>query len=76
MIILASQPGGKVMTLRPGRPVNVELEAPDLYARLDPNNMQGRRIDDADRQQVFLNHFGTGLDESLSNAGRLHGWRL
>jgi len=64
------------MTLRPGRPVNVELEAPDLYARLDPNNMQGRRIDDADRQQVFLNHFGTGLDESLSNAGRLHGWRL
>lgn len=50
-----------------------ELGSLALFALEDS---AGRQLSDTERRRDFIANLGKGLDESLANASRLHGWRV
>lgn len=52
-----------------------ELGSLALFVDLDEPE-RGSSLQDARRRRHVLAEIGRGLDESLANAARLHGWRV
>lgn len=65
------------MALRRGRELSVGLEALNLFSRLDsPATGANTTVRDLARRERVREMINTGLDQSLDNKGRLHGWRV
>ncbi|MGA5308684.1 hypothetical protein [Micromonospora taraxaci] len=64
------------MTLQSGRNPSAQLEALRLFSLLDAGNSAGTLISDAERVESFVSGIASGLEESLANPSRLHGWRV
>jgi hypothetical protein len=63
------------MTLRRLKRERGELGSLALFVDLDDPE-RGTSLQDVRRRQYVLAEIGRGLDESLANVARLHGWRV
>jgi hypothetical protein len=63
------------MTLRRLKRERGELGSLALFVDLDDPE-RGASLQDVRRRQYVLDEIGRGLDESLANVARLHGWRV
>jgi len=68
--------GGCCMVLRKLGRLPAELESLGLFAQLESALGPGTTIRDPASMQNFLNQVRQGLQESLANPARLHGWRV
>lgn len=65
------------MTLRKGREPSQSIEALAWYSQFDtPTTGMGATVQDLQRRQAAVDRLKTGMDESLANEARLHGWRV
>lgn len=63
--------------LVPGRKPGGELDALDLFSRIDvPVPGTTTTVPSAERRKSFHEKLNIALDQSLSNRSRLHGWRV
>ena len=66
-----------MMTLRKGREPSQSLEALAWYSQFDtPAGGTGATVQDLQRCQAAVDRLRAGMDESLANKARLHGWRV
>lgn len=64
------------MALRKGREPSAAIEALSWISQFDPKSSDGTTLQDLQRQQAIVATLKRGMDESLSNKARLHGWRV
>ena len=65
------------MILRKGREPSQSIEALAWYSQFDtPTTGMGATVQDLQRRQAAVDRLKTGMDESLANEARLHGWRV
>jgi hypothetical protein len=65
------------MTLRKGREPSQSIEALAWYSQFDtPTTGMGVTVQDLQRRQAAVDRLKVGMDESLANEARLHGWRV
>ncbi len=65
------------MTLRKGREPSQSIEALAWYSQFDtPTTGMGITVQDLQRRQAAVDRLKAGMDESLANEARLHGWRV
>ncbi len=66
-----------MMTLRKGREPSQSIEALAWYSQFDtPTTGMGATVQDLQRRQAAVDRLKAGMDESLANEARLHGWRV
>ncbi len=65
------------MALRRGREPSPSIEALAWYSQFDaPKAGMGLSVQDLLRRQAAIDRLKAGMDESLANKARLHGWRV
>jgi hypothetical protein len=65
------------MTLRKGREPSQSIEALAWYSQFDTSTTgMGATVQDLQRRQAVVDRLRAGMDESLANEARLHGWRV
>jgi hypothetical protein len=65
------------VAMRKGREPSQGIEALAWYSQFDkPASGTGTTVQDLARRQAVLDTLKAGMDESLANTSRLHGWRV
>jgi hypothetical protein len=65
------------VAMRKGREPSQGLEALAWYSQFDkPPSGTGTTVQDLARRQAAVDRLKAGMDESLANKSRLHGWRV